>query len=56
MKEEACVGKERRKTGEPNDSVVQNVLKTLFRLSRILLDLQKYILSGAIEFTSVRSS
>ena len=55
MKEEACV-KERRKTGEPNDSVVLNVLKTLFRLSRILLDLQKYILSGAIEFTSVRSS
>ena len=56
MKEEACVGKERRKTREPNDSVVLNVLKTLFRLSRILLDLQKYILSGAIKFTSVRLS
>ena len=33
-----------------------NTLKTLFRLFRVLIDLQKYILSGAIKFVSVQSS
>ena len=32
-----------------------NTLKTLFRLPRVLLDLYKCILSGAIKFVSVRS-
>ena len=33
-----------------------NSLKTLFRLPRVLLDIYKCILSGAIKFVSVRSS
>ena len=40
--------------GTPNDGFLLNALKTLFGLSRVLLDLQKYILSGAIKFISVR--
>ena len=44
------------KSGAPNYSFLQNTLKTLFRLSRVLLDLQKCILSGATKFLSVRSS
>ena len=36
--------------------LLKTILKTLFRLSRLLLDLQKYILSGTIKFVSVRSS
>ena len=43
-------------SGAPNDAFLQNTLKTLFRLSRVLLDLQKCILSGATKFLSVRSS
>ena len=43
-------------TGAPNDSFLLNSLKTLFRLSRVLLDLLKCILSGAKKFISVRSS
>ena len=43
-------------SGAPNDDFLQNTLKTLFRLSRVLLDLQKCILSGATKFLSVRSS
>ena len=34
----------------------RSALKTLFRLSRVLLDLLKCILSGVIKFVSVRSS
>ena len=43
-------------SGEPNDGFLLNTLKTLFRLSRVLLDLQKSILSGSVKFVSVRSS
>ena len=43
-------------SGAPNVVFVLNTLKTLFRLSRELLDLEKFILSGAINFVSVRSS
>ena len=43
-------------SGAPNDSFLPHSLKTLFRLSRVFLDLQKCILSGAIKFVSVRSS
>ena len=39
----------------PNDGFLLNTLKTVFRLSRVLLD-QKCTLSGAITFLSVRSS
>ena len=42
--------------GTSNDGFLSNALKTLFRLSRLLLDLEKCILSGAIKFVSVRSS
>ena len=42
-------------SGAPNDGFLQNTLKTL-RLSRVLLDLQISILSGATKFLSVRSS
>ena len=45
-----------KKAGAPNDSCLLNALKTLFRLFRVLLDLQKCILSGAKKFISVRSS
>ena len=34
-------------TGAPNDAFLLNALKTLFRLSRVLSNLQKCILSGA---------
>ena len=43
-------------SGAPNDSFLPHSLKTLFTLSRVFLDLQKCILSGAIKFVSVRSS
>ena len=43
-------------SGEPKDGFLLNTLKTLFRLSRVLLDLQKSILSGSVKFVSVRSS
>ena len=43
------------KTGAPNDNFLLNTLKTLFRLSRVVLDLKKYILSGSITLDSVRS-
>ena len=39
-------------TGVSNEGFLLNALKTLFRLSRVLLD----ILSEAIKFVSVRSS
>ena len=42
--------------GGPNDRFLLNALKTLFSVPRVLLDLQKCILSGAIKFVSVRSS
>ena len=42
--------------GTLNDGFLLNTLKTLFILSRVLLDLQKCILLGAIKFVSVRSS
>ena len=35
--------------GYPNDDFLLNTLKTLFRLSRVVLDLKKYILSGGIK-------
>ena len=40
----------------PNHGFLLNALKTLFKLSRVLLDLQKYIIVGAKKFISVRSS
>ena len=43
-------------TEAPNDGFPLNTFKTLFRLSRILLDLQKCILSGFVEFVSDWSS
>ena len=43
-------------SGAPNDRFLLNALKTLFSVPRVLLDLQKCILSGAIKFGSVRSS
>ena len=43
-------------SGTPNDRFLLNALKTLFSVPRVLLDLQKCILSGAIKFVSVRSS
>ena len=43
-------------SGAPNNGFLLNAMKTLFRLSRLLLDLQKYLLSGAIKFISVQSS
>ena len=42
--------------GAPNYGFFLSTLKTLFRLSRVISDLQKCILSGAIKFVSVRSS
>ena len=44
------------KAGTPREGFLLHTLKILFRLSRVLLDLQKCILSGAIKFVSVRSS
>ena len=43
-------------SGAPNDGFLLNTLKTLFRLSRVFLDIWKCIISGAIKFVSVRSS
>ena len=44
-------------SGAPNDvGFLLSTLRTLFRLSRVLLDLYKSILSGAIKFVSVQSS
>ena len=43
-------------SGAPNDSFLQNTLKTLFMLSGVLLDLQKCILSSTTKFVSFRSS
>ena len=40
----------------PIGAFFQNTLKTLFRLSRALLDISKCILSGATKFLSVLSS
>ena len=40
--------------GAPNDRFLLNALKTLFSVPRVLLDLQKCILSCAIKFVSVR--
>ena len=45
-----------RLSGAPNDGFLHNALKTLFRLPRVLLDLKKYILIGAIKSISVPSS
>ena len=45
----------RFKIGAPNSGFPRNTFKTLFRLSRVLLRLQKCILSGAVKFVSVRS-
>ena len=42
--------------GAPNDGFLLNALQTFFTLSRVLSDLWKCILSGAIKFVSVRSS
>ena len=38
----------------PNDGFLLSILKPLFRLSRVLLDLKKCILSGALKFVSLR--
>ena len=43
-----------RLTGAPNDVLLLHTLKTLCKLSRVLLDIEKCILSGAIEFVSVQ--
>lgn len=39
-------------TAAPNDGFPLNTFKTLFRLSRVLLDLQKRILSSVVDFVS----
>ena len=39
-------------SGTPNDDFLLNTSKTLFRLHRLLLDFQKYILSCAIKFVT----
>lgn len=41
--------------GASNDAFLLNTLKTFFRLSRVVLDLHKYFLSGAIKLASVFS-
>ena len=46
-------GKGAETTGVINNGLLLNTLKTLFKLSRILLDLKKCILSGTIKFLSV---
>ena len=43
-------------TGSPKDGFLLTTLKTLFRLLRVLLDLYKCILNGAIKFVAVWSS
>ena len=42
------------KSGAPNEGFLLNTLKTLFRLSRVLLDLAKCIINGAIKFVSAQ--
>ena len=49
-------GKTKVTSGAPKDGFLLNALKSLFRLSGALLDLQKCNLSGAIKFASIRSS
>ena len=46
----------RKPSGVPKDGFFLNALKSLFGLSRVLLDLKKCIVSGAEGFVSVRSS
>ena len=41
-------------SGAPKDGFLPNALKTHFRLSRVLLDLYRCILSGDLKFVSVR--
>ena len=41
--------------GAPNDDLLLNTLKTFFRLSKVVYDFQKYILSGALKLVSVFS-
>ena len=50
--EPKALQKTKEPSGAPNDSFIRNSLKTLFRLSRVLLERQKCIL----KFGSVRSS
>ena len=42
-------------SGAPNDGFLLNAFKSLFRLSRVLLNLKKCIINGAVNFVSVRS-
>ena len=49
-------GKGAETTGATNNGLLPNTLKTLFKLSRVLLDLKKCTLSGTIKFLSVWSS
>ena len=49
-------GKGAETTEATNNGLLLNTLKTLFRLSRVLLDLKKCILSSTIKFLSVLSS
>ena len=43
-------------TEATNNGLLLDTLKTLFKLSRVLLDLKKCTLSGTIKFLSVWSS
>ena len=43
-------------SGTTNVGFLLNASKTIFRVSRVLLDPYEYILSGAIKFVFVRSS
>ena len=49
-------GKGAETTGVINNGLLPITLKTLFKLSRVLLDLKKCTLSGTIKFLSVWSS
>ena len=42
-------------SGAPNNGFLLNALKSLFRPSTVLFDLQKYNLTSAIKFLSVQS-
>ena len=42
-------------SGAPNDGLLLNAFKSLFRLSRVLLNLKKCIINRAVNFLSVRS-
>ena len=42
-------------SGAPNNGFLLNALKSLFRPSTVLFDLQKYNLTSAIKFISVQS-